>query len=279
MSQRYYVVNVTKEQYLHPHDFGEGTKLLEFTSGRQGTLQALALLLASSNGRGGGGDVHWEVSYYTKTGKGASQPKTVQLPGTEDHALIGSWAGDALVLAGSMAQAAALSADVEARIRALPPARLQEAGFYLVLSPGVWDPAKEEWIGRVYGGENPDFWQTLNLFRVAELLFENISARVVKLVAACEGPDHPLARLHLADGTGFARVYDPADLEVRRLTEEIHALAQTDLKLDQIGKVVELVRKLKPALTAQAAARLELQKRWEKAFPLPKGVTRGWIGA
>lgn len=40
MGQYYYVINVTKKEYLHPHKFFDGLKLLEFG--------------CSSNGRGGG---------------------------------------------------------------------------------------------------------------------------------------------------------------------------------------------------------------------------------
>lgn len=52
MGQYHYIVNFTKKQYLHPHDFGDGLKLHEFTTGL--SMQALAFLLAQSAGRGGG---------------------------------------------------------------------------------------------------------------------------------------------------------------------------------------------------------------------------------
>lgn len=78
MGQYYYVVNVTKKQYLHPHKFGEGIKLLEFSQSAGGTMTALAALLADGNGRGGG-DI------------GSSDP------------LVGSWAGDTIVIAGDYA--------------------------------------------------------------------------------------------------------------------------------------------------------------------------------
>lgn len=75
MGQYYYIVNLDKRQYLHPHFFGDGLKLLEFGDSAGGTMCALAVLLASGNNRGGG-DLR------------------------SDDPLIGSWAGDRVVIAG-----------------------------------------------------------------------------------------------------------------------------------------------------------------------------------
>lgn len=80
MGQYYYVVNIDKREYLHPHKFGEGLKLSEFAFSRGGTMTGLALLLADGNGRGGG-DIR------------AGDP----------GGLIGSWAGDRIVIAGDYA--------------------------------------------------------------------------------------------------------------------------------------------------------------------------------
>lgn len=78
MGQYYYVVNLDKKEYLHPHKFDEGMKLMEFGCNRQGTLMALAVLLADGNGRGGG-DL------------GSNSP------------VVGSWAGDRIVISGDYA--------------------------------------------------------------------------------------------------------------------------------------------------------------------------------
>jgi len=75
MGQYHIVVNLDKKQWLEPHAFGEGTKLMEFGCSAQGTMLALAVLLADSNGRGGG-DLRSE------------------------NPIIGSWAGDRIVIAG-----------------------------------------------------------------------------------------------------------------------------------------------------------------------------------
>ena len=78
MGQYYKIVNIEKQQYLDTYTFNEGAKLLEFGCSSEGTLTALAILLADGNGRGGG-DLHSE------------------------HPIIGSWAGDRIVVAGDYA--------------------------------------------------------------------------------------------------------------------------------------------------------------------------------
>jgi hypothetical protein len=75
MGQYYIIINRDKKQFVHPHRFGDGLKLLEFGCSATGTLTALAVLLASGNGRGGG-DLRSE------------------------NPIIGSWAGDRIVVAG-----------------------------------------------------------------------------------------------------------------------------------------------------------------------------------
>lgn len=78
MGQYYQVVNLDKKELLHPHEFTDGLKLLEFGSGGL-TMTGLAVLLACSNGRGGG-DLHSE------------------------NPIIGSWAGDRVVIMGDYAE-------------------------------------------------------------------------------------------------------------------------------------------------------------------------------
>jgi hypothetical protein len=78
MGQYYKIVNVKKKQYLNPHMFGDGMKLMEFGTGGGGTMAALAALLADGNGRGGG-DLN------------------------SDNPIVGSWAGDNIVIAGDYA--------------------------------------------------------------------------------------------------------------------------------------------------------------------------------
>lgn len=78
MGQYYKVVNIDKKQYLHPHKLGDGLKLMEFGASAEGTMMALAVLLSDGNGRGGG-DLR------------SRDP------------IVGSWAGDRIVIAGDYA--------------------------------------------------------------------------------------------------------------------------------------------------------------------------------
>jgi len=78
MGQYYVLVNLDKKEFLHPHAFGNGLKLLEFGDSSSGTMTGLAILLADGNGRGGG-DLH------------------------SQNPIIGSWAGDRIVIAGDYA--------------------------------------------------------------------------------------------------------------------------------------------------------------------------------
>lgn len=78
MGQYFKIVNVKKKQYLNPYMFGDGLKLMEFTCSRFGVLSGLSILLADGNGRGGG-DLHSE------------------------NPIVGSWAGDNIVIAGDYA--------------------------------------------------------------------------------------------------------------------------------------------------------------------------------
>jgi len=75
MGQAYIIVNTAKKQYIRPHRFGDGYKLCEFGASGGGTMFALAALLARGNG-GGGGDIR------------SKDP------------LIGSWAGDPIMVLG-----------------------------------------------------------------------------------------------------------------------------------------------------------------------------------
>jgi hypothetical protein len=78
MGQYYKIVNIKKKQYITPDTFGDGSKLMEFSMSASGVLAGLAILLADGNGRGGG-DLHSE------------------------NDIVGSWAGDNIVVAGDYA--------------------------------------------------------------------------------------------------------------------------------------------------------------------------------
>src|SRR5262245_16704085 len=85
MGQHYLIVNLDKKQFLDSHNCGDGLKLLEFACSAGGTLAALAVLLADGNDRGGdfrGG-----------------------------HPVVGSWAGDRIVVAGDYADEGLFTGD------------------------------------------------------------------------------------------------------------------------------------------------------------------------
>lgn len=82
MGQYHLIVNETKRQYLHPRFFNDGAKLMEFGNSGGATLLALTVLLAQDNG-GGGGDFG---------SRREPDPSLAEL--------VGSWAGDAIVIAG-----------------------------------------------------------------------------------------------------------------------------------------------------------------------------------
>lgn len=75
MGQYFYVVNLDKKQYLHPHTFKDGLKLLEFGASGEGTMTGLCLLLRQSDDSGGG-DYHG------------------------NHPIVGTWAGDRITIVG-----------------------------------------------------------------------------------------------------------------------------------------------------------------------------------
>jgi len=92
MGQYYLICNVDKQEYLYPHKFGQGLKLREFGGAADSLGYALITLLADGNGRGGG-----DLFPY----KGDPDP------------LIGSWAGDRIVVAGDYADPKYIPLDSE----------------------------------------------------------------------------------------------------------------------------------------------------------------------
>jgi hypothetical protein len=78
MGQYYKAVNLDKKQFVRPHACNNGAKLMEFGLSGMGMMSCLAILLADGNGRGGG-DLYSE------------------------NPIIGSWAGDRIVITGDYA--------------------------------------------------------------------------------------------------------------------------------------------------------------------------------
>jgi hypothetical protein len=82
MGQYHYLINLDKEQVVHPHQIGNGLKLHEQIGWPYSTATALVMLLAASSKDGGrgGGDFHAK------------------------HPLVGSWAGDRIAFVGDYAE-------------------------------------------------------------------------------------------------------------------------------------------------------------------------------
>ena len=78
MGQYHVLYNTDKKEYVHAHRIDNGLKLLEQVGFEKSTATALFLLVANSNGRGGGD--------------------------ANDHELIGRWAGDRIVVQGDYAE-------------------------------------------------------------------------------------------------------------------------------------------------------------------------------
>ena len=74
MGQYYLIANLDKREYLRPHDFDEGAKLLEFICSANSIMTGLGLLLAQCNSSGSGD--------------------------TKLHPLLGSWAKDRITIVG-----------------------------------------------------------------------------------------------------------------------------------------------------------------------------------
>lgn len=78
MGQYHEIFNLDKKERLFSHDLDNGLKLLEQVGHEKSASTALFLLLANSNGRGGGD--------------------------AKPHELIGSWAGDRILIQGDYAK-------------------------------------------------------------------------------------------------------------------------------------------------------------------------------
>ncbi len=78
MGQYHKVYNLDKKEFLHAHNMNMGLKLMEQVGFEKSTADALFLLLANSNGRGGGD--------------------------ANEHEYIGRWAGDKVVVQGDYAE-------------------------------------------------------------------------------------------------------------------------------------------------------------------------------
>jgi hypothetical protein len=160
MGQYYLVVNIDKKQYLNPVDFNDGMKLAEFGHSTEGTLLALTLLLADGNGRGGG---DFFCSQYLREQERYQQKKAKTLPNARklNDPIIGSWAGDRIVIAGGYADSREFLTGEEVQ-------RYQK-----------WHEDHEGPERREYKEKNT------TLFEVAYRFYTNISQQVLEVLTDC----------------------------------------------------------------------------------------------
>jgi hypothetical protein len=102
MGQYHYPTNWDRCEYINPHKFGDGLKLLEFGCSAPRTLLGLTVLLASSNkgGARGGGDLH---PWHGGSGYEGRENDYIIDEDYEqrlmDH-VVGRWAGDTISVLG-----------------------------------------------------------------------------------------------------------------------------------------------------------------------------------
>lgn len=142
MGQYYIICNISKAQFLDPHKFGDGLKLLEFGYSSHGTLLGLAILLADGNGRGGG-DL------------ATAKP------------IVGSWAGDRIVVAGDYADKDQFLPDKWFDLPIMQPNRLEE---------------KDRKRGAKVAGDVFKAGDPPNLYHLARVAFADVSELVISAI-------------------------------------------------------------------------------------------------
>jgi len=199
MGQYFLIVNPAKRQYLTSHAFGAGLKLMEFTNQEHGPLQAMAVLMADSNGRGGG-DL------------GTDGLTDAEL------ALIGSWAGDPVYVTGDYAdyfinptdgkhnpytqKLAELLADLDGKEYTVDE---YEPNFSGPVAKWPKKKVTHKFGTRINKDTGKPEPKGENLYDAAQAFFEDISDKVITVVAKGEGGCHPWAAIDLA-ATGWRQV-------------------------------------------------------------------------
>ena len=177
MGQYYYVANLDKKQYLCPHKFNDGAKLMEFGHSTQGTLLAMTVLLADGNGRGGG-DLEIE----------ARQDK---------RNLLGSWAGDRIIIAGDYADT------------------------YKFLTKKEVNKIRTALKKEKYYQEHPEYIEScLNVYSVCRYdIFEDISFEIIKILISAD-------ELEIKELEGLLDWYKSISRDDKRLKKEITYLSR-----------------------------------------------------
>lgn len=107
MGQYHLTINLDKREFLSPHTLGDGLKLLEQgLSGPGGITTALHVLLAVSNGRGGGDyNDGVEYRYSMDPAGGPGKSETIRHPFADlAESVVGRWGGDRIAIVGDYAE-------------------------------------------------------------------------------------------------------------------------------------------------------------------------------
>lgn len=103
MGQYHMPANLDRKEFLYPHVFGDGLKMMEFTVSANGTMQGLGLLLAASNrgGARGGGDLHpWSRGDSYGDERETPITRSKEYEGLLMDHVVGRWAGDRIAIIG-----------------------------------------------------------------------------------------------------------------------------------------------------------------------------------
>jgi len=158
MGQYWYVVNLDKQEFVHPHQLGAGLKLWEQLAAHPGTGAALVVLCAAERQVRGGGDFDLTDNWH---GPERTFPKYNTTPGpmpteyaTVARRTIGRWAGDRVALVGDYAEDDDLAPEWHAKT------------IYNRCGEGVWTDISadvctviEHELGGKFSGEGWRSWQ------------------------------------------------------------------------------------------------------------------------
>ena len=145
MGQYHYPVNLDKKEFINPHKLGAGLKLWEQIANNPGVGAALIILLAASNGRGGGDfDVTQNWHGPERTNMTRSGPMPCDYP-TIARRTIGRWVGDRVALIGDYCEFRDIPGDTD------PADFWNNKHEYTDISEDVVDVLEHELQGRFEG--------------------------------------------------------------------------------------------------------------------------------
>lgn len=113
MGQYHLTVNLDKKEFLDPHKLGCGLKLWEQLANPGNTGDALLILLACSNGRGGG-DIYVNEYRFEKGEVINFIPEGKEELAAHIEAYVGHWAGDRIAVIGDYTEDGDLAPEYEA---------------------------------------------------------------------------------------------------------------------------------------------------------------------